>query len=415
MTQAYRVGGHTRVVERWIAFDQDREHTVLLTDQGNLKVPPVLGDVSDGRLILLDGPTRVSRVVELAGHLSDFDLVLLHINPFDAVAVAACAGTPDRPRTLLYNHGDHHFWLGLSAADVVVSARSSGEAITSSRRVRDSARSCILPIPILDARPGGGAGDRLRRELSIDEAAPVSLTMADVWKFGPVGHQPLLSLIDRLLRDEPELHHLAMGVTEASRGWGAMLEAHPDRLHLLGRHDDTLPAQDAATLYLDSYPFSSITSALEAASRGLPVLSLYDANQGPFAMDDVGLVPVRAADADAWMATARRWVADGDAATRAGEIAREQCRGAHGEAAWRTQLEEVLARPFDRRADPGVQRKGAPSIVDRAAGAVLAARAGEPTRVPWSDFGQPWSEAPPPSLHRWIQRSRSRFSKFRRS
>ena len=45
------------------------------------------------------------------------DLVVLHAHNIDTIPMFALAGMKNRPRTVLLNHADHSFWLGVDFVD----------------------------------------------------------------------------------------------------------------------------------------------------------------------------------------------------------------------------------------------------------------------------------------------------------
>ena len=65
---------------------------------------------------------------------------------------------------------------------------------------------------------------------------------------------------------------LAIG-PESSESWQRAAAASGGRIVALGERPDTATFYEAADIYVDSYPFSSITSMLEAGSYGLPVVT----------------------------------------------------------------------------------------------------------------------------------------------
>jgi hypothetical protein len=89
------VGGHSRLVERWIRSDQARLHSLVLTSPLH-DLPSALRDVvaaSGGEVHRLapGSSSFARRARELQQLATGFDIVVLHHNPFDPVPVAALA------------------------------------------------------------------------------------------------------------------------------------------------------------------------------------------------------------------------------------------------------------------------------------------------------------------------------------
>src|SRR5262245_44919780 len=90
LTEAYAIGGHTRLVWRWIQADRMRQHCMVLTRQRRRRLPEALmpaPQTTDGWVRVLDwrrhGP--VARARQLRAVAAEFDLVVLHVHPFDVV------------------------------------------------------------------------------------------------------------------------------------------------------------------------------------------------------------------------------------------------------------------------------------------------------------------------------------------
>ena len=347
LTQAYLTGGHTRVTWRWMQLDREKEHTVLLTDQSVVPIPEPLSTWAD-KLIVLNYESKFDRFKAIASVLADYDLVILNVHPNDAATVAACSAVPGRPRTLLFNHADHVFWLGVSAADEIINFRPSSIALTEQRRSAEPGVSLMLPLPLDEPDLQSGDGQALRSDLGISMKAPVSLLMAEAYKLIDDTGCHVGRLLRRLLLEQPDLHHIGIGQNSQQMYWSDLAQEFPTRVHLLGRTPDYLPALSAANIFLDSWPFSSITSALEAVSWGVPVLGFAPGPPNPLRFDDLGVEPYWATNDDDWIATAKNWISDPELATAIGEAMRSACLTVHSPAAWMKQLGDLLDSPWTR-------------------------------------------------------------------
>ena len=355
LTEAYATGGHTRLTWRWMQLDREREHTVVLTNQVNAPVPEPLIGAADGRVIILEEASRLARMEHLATLLQDFDVIVLNIHPHDAVAVAACAACPKRSRTLLVNHADHVFWIGVGATDQILDLRPSAITITRERRSTTPGISALLPLPLDEPTPDGERGESFRRAREIPLDAPVSMCLADAYKFTDSTGGRFVGLLRRALSRETTLHHVAIGPDTTTPVWRELAAEFPGRLHLLGRTTDYQAAFDAATFFLDSFPFSSITAALEAASWGLPVLTLSPSEITPLALDDAGLEPRRARSDDEWIGALQEWATQPLLARREGGIMQLDTLSFHRPAKWTTKMNQLLRDAWTRPATLDVQ------------------------------------------------------------
>ena len=84
MTQAYLVGGHTRVVERWIDTSPVTEkHSVVLLNQEKETYPAKLVDICNthnGELYLFYDANLIDRAKRLRDLASQYQYVILHIH-----------------------------------------------------------------------------------------------------------------------------------------------------------------------------------------------------------------------------------------------------------------------------------------------------------------------------------------------
>ena len=108
--------------------------------------------------------------------------------------------------------------------------------------------------------------------IGCDESTLVLLTIASPFKFASPGRVGLLDLILPVLAETDGVVLLAVGPT--AWDWAAADSRTQGRVKALGTRYDTGLLYAAADVYLDSVPFSSITSILEAGSYGVPLLGM---------------------------------------------------------------------------------------------------------------------------------------------
>ena len=335
-----------------MSLDESSEHSVLLTSQYDLDVPSRLISGCDGRVYSLSNLSQVEKVRAVASSLGGYDLIVLHIHPFDAVAVAACAAVADRPRTLLVNHADHVFWLGLIAADQIVNLRPASEWIARDPRTGSSDQFVRLALPLDEPNVPSGAGQDLRASLGIAEDDPVLATIAEPYKFSTSDGMDFRDLIYQVFARIASAHLIAVGPSPDSNGWGELQSEFPTRVHLLGTTPDYASTLAAADVYLDSFPFSSITSMLEAALYGVPVVTMSEPARGPLNFDDYRLTPASITSANEWLELVERWCRDPTQAAAAGSEMQQAVVSVHGKAAWIEQVDALYTSPWVRSEVP---------------------------------------------------------------
>jgi hypothetical protein len=347
LTEAYATGGHTRLVWRWIERDAAREHSVALTAP-NAVAPPELhaaAEASGGVVHFLRDPGRLERARALRALADEADLVVLHVHMFDVVAPIALGDRPAGPPVLFEDHADHLFWLGGSAADAVAGLRQPAVELAATRRGVGADRALLLPIPVHPVERAMPAAEA-RVRLGIDQDAPVLLTVAMPYKYAPVVRPSFFDAAVPLVSAHPECVLLAVG-PEPAGPWAQAAEATGGRVRALGVQQDLSPYYHAATLYLDSYPFSSNTALIEAAGHAVPVLSFSPdpKRQGVLLSHDPGIEPliVRAATPEAYRAAGDALLADLEGAAALGERTRAGIERAHSGPGWQERLEHAYA------------------------------------------------------------------------
>jgi hypothetical protein len=282
-TELYGVGGHTRVLWRWIGRDAGRSHTVLTTAQHAPVVDQVraAATASGGTVVALDPSAPwLARAQALREFAADFDVVVLHIHHHDPVPVLAFAEPQGRPPTVLFNHADHMFWLGSSIVDALYGGRVC--PATEDRGIAPT-RWVTGPFPISGADgqvvPGTlGVAERaelraqLLQQLGWPPDSCLLLTVGHPHKYdGPPG-TTLLDAVLPVLTELPRAHLLAIGCASSAD----FSRAHAQtggRVAGIDAASGVMPFFAASDVYLESRPMGGVGTCAEAALSGLPVLT----------------------------------------------------------------------------------------------------------------------------------------------
>jgi hypothetical protein len=273
VTRAHPFGGHTRVIERWALNDASSTHGLVATAQTE-PLPSWLRHAIVQRRGFYEPLAACGSLLRRARRLraiaSDWaDLVVLHVHPYDVVPMLAF-GVEGGPPVVLFNHSDATFWLGARIADQVADMRESGLQNSLERRGVRSSR--VLPIPLrLEER--GRNRELARRRLEIPQDSIVLLTVGEDFKFVPLEKNSFFATVDRLLSRHPEAVLLGAGLRDPARYRSSIHNDRIARVRFLRPRDGIADLQSAADIYLDPFPATSLTAALEAASIGIPVVS----------------------------------------------------------------------------------------------------------------------------------------------
>ena len=275
VTQAYRTGGHTRLLERLILNSSDcYTHSLVATAQKSPLPDWLFSAVKASGGWYTSLSLSTPQLLKRAGSLKRLsrswaDIVFLHTHPYDTLPTLAFGGSGGPP-VVLVNHADHVFWLGASVVDVVADYRLAGQAISLSRRGVRASR--ILPISL--SEPGRGMASSLAREnLGIDDDSVVLLTIASPYKYTPFGGYDFIETVTEILARNKRAILLAVGPRAEGR-WLDASRRVDGRIRAMGLQDDLQKYHACADIYLDSFPFGSFTSMLETCVRGVPVIGL---------------------------------------------------------------------------------------------------------------------------------------------
>ncbi|OWY66435.1 glycosyl transferase family 1 [cyanobacterium TDX16] len=349
-TAVMGIGGHSRMLWRWIGQDTERSHSLVLTRQGSNEIPQFLSDAvnkSHGRVYVLD--RSIGNLVSWARRLREIatsaDLVVLHIWSYDVIPTIAFANR-EHPPIIFVDYGDHCFWQGVSISDVVANLRDSGMRLSQDRRGIASDRTVMLPI-ILDCRQRILSRAEAKQQLGFAEDSVVLLSIARSLKYRTIdgvsfadAHVPLLEKYDRAIL-------IVVGPVDTEE-WLAAIQRSQGRIIVFGQREDTAVFYQAADIYVDSFPFVSITSLLEAGSYGTPLVSRYPYSNSSkiLSADAPGLTgnSILVSNLQEYTAVLSRLVEDEEFRLSLGEATRQTIVEKHMGSNWQRCLEEVYFR-----------------------------------------------------------------------
>lgn len=351
MTYATAVGGMESMLRRWLRYDLGRSHSVALTRQLRYPVPPWL------QAAVAAGTGRIHRLNAAPGGLlrwaaglrslaQGFDLVVLHLWNDDIVPAIAFADPQQSPPILLVDHNDHEFWPNAGIGTMLASLRGSGRRLALERRGIPEDRSCLLPT-IVEPRRRRHARPAAKRALGIPDDAILLLSVARSAKFATFQGRTFLDAHMATLRAHPRAHLLIVGAGDRA-DWRAAIAAMGGRIRSLPEQRDVALPFEAADIYVDAYPFVSITSLLEAGLYGVPLVSRSVVSQASeiFWADAPGLeeVLLRASSVDEYGAILSRLIADPEGRAALGVATAARIARLHSPEAWRRQLDDVYRR-----------------------------------------------------------------------
>jgi glycosyltransferase involved in cell wall biosynthesis len=348
------VGGHSRLVWRWICRDKPRRHSLALTGQRWKEIPDAMGKAvraSGGGIHFVNASPGgvLAQARRLCAIAEEADLIVVHTNSDDALPVLAFANLRLKVPVVYVDHTDHWAWVGAGTSNVVVSLRESGMRLARARRGVDPKRSLLLPTPV---EPINRIWQRreAKRALGIAEDCVVLLSIARKDKYDTINGISYADAHAPLLLKHPQVILIVVGAG-VREDWASAIRKTNGRIIAHEECPDTRPFYEAADIYVDSFPFVSITSLLEAGMLGLPLVSLFphSTKSETFGADMPGFAgQLQQARSHAeYIAYLTVLIGDEERRQRIGNATRAQILEHHTGPGWQMRLEEVYRRALE--------------------------------------------------------------------
>jgi glycosyltransferase involved in cell wall biosynthesis len=349
-TNISSIGWFSRLMLRWIKQDNMRYHSVALTGQSPNEVPTNLRDAvrnSQGKIHILNGKSGglIERARRLRECTKDADIVVLHTWEYDVVPMIAFANRSESPPIIYTNNGDHWFWVGTTICDVVANLRDSGMRLSQERRGIEPQRNLLLPT-VLEPIQRVISRVEAKQQIGIEQGSIMLLSIARSVKYKTIDGVSFADAHIALLNQYKQAILIVVGPGDSSEDWSNAIQKTQGRIKVLGETNNTDVFYQAADIYVDSFPFVSITSILEAGCYGVPAVSRY-----PYASnaceilgaDMPGLTGnlIRVQNLDEYTMALSRLVEDENLRLSIGELARSQIAANHIADNWQKALNNI--------------------------------------------------------------------------
>lgn len=353
-TQVSAVGGHTKLLCEWVKADAGREHTLLLTQHRGPTPDFVhpLFKASGGRRVeqLNHAPGgQLDWAKRLRAIASEFDVVVTHTHCEDVVPVIAFAETERHPPVVVLNHADHLFWFGPSICHLSINLRDAAQELAIARRSIAPERNALMPT-LAEKIVRTRSREAAKRELGIAADTIVMTSAARRSKYRTMHGVTFADIHAPILEKHPNAMLLVVGPGEPE-DWAPVRERFGAQLRSLPEQPDPRVYFEAADIYLDSYPFVSSTSLMEAAGYGAPAVTIFPHPHEAriFGINHFGLVgaTMQAASFEDYRATVSNLIADPELRKRLGEASREGVAREHNLPGWKRWLEAAYAKAVE--------------------------------------------------------------------
>ncbi|MGH9928642.1 MAG: glycosyltransferase [Pyrinomonadaceae bacterium] len=198
--------------------------------------------------------------------------LVLHINPNDAVALAACLiyRRTSGSEIVLHDHADTFFWLGASLLDRVIEFRPVGASIAHLKRGIPSEKISLVSLTSRNRN----SPEVTRASLGLPHSATVSLTVAAYYKMRPDGYWDYPRTINRILEQHPFHYHLVVGHGKKEDEASLCQALKNQRVLWLGHRNDIDELLRASDFVIESFPLMGGTLRLDALRAGKPVVAV---------------------------------------------------------------------------------------------------------------------------------------------
>lgn len=276
-SQVYPTGGHTRVINSWIENDEAREYSLFLTNVKSERPAWLFETVkrSGGQIYIDPGSLNyIERAKKMREIASQYDRIVLHIHPYDILPILAFGHDQWERPVYFLNHADHRFWIGISVSDFILDISKEGNSFTKKRR--GALKTQILPVPQSTIAGFTLNRQKCRGKLSIPDHIKVAVTMANRSKFRPIEGYNFFEFVLSLIKEYDDFYIIVIGPDLNDPLWKDVYMRSQGKVIAIGEKmkEETAPILAAANLYLDSFPFNSGTSLIEAIKQKIPIFSL---------------------------------------------------------------------------------------------------------------------------------------------
>ena len=343
------VGGLINNLAHWLQADTGRTHSLAAIHQRGAVPASVTTPIkaSGGAIYRINQTPghQIAWARKLREIAQGYDAVVLHTYGQDPVPLIAFADADKRPPLLLLNHADHLFWLGASIADVVINMREAAQDLTIARRGVEPRRNIVVPTVISPPKRVMSREDA-RAKLGIAPDTILIFSAARAMKYRTVDGVTFAAPFVQLLKKHPKAQLLVLGAGDRD-DWKADSEAVGGRIRGLPESPEARIYHEAADIYVDSFPFVSSTSMMEAAGLGVPLVSKF---YGPkeariFAINHPGIdkPTLHAATEREYVENLDRLISDPELRAAKGREALESVLHYHTPPSWMSFIERAYA------------------------------------------------------------------------
>lgn len=229
MSEAYKIGGHTFLVNKWIQTDKSRQYSVILTEPWAKKsIPDFLKksvEESGGNIyVLKETGDNVSKAKQLLEIAQGFENVFLHIHMYDVIPVIAFAHKNWTTPIIFCHHANFLFTVGMSVTDMMFTLCDYDNIRALENRGVRKARVLYYPREKTLTESNCFNKEDILSELAdkynIRVDKPIVITMGSDFKYSKTEKYDFAEFVNSVVRDTNyDINFILIGANPNSERW----------------------------------------------------------------------------------------------------------------------------------------------------------------------------------------------------
>ena len=279
MSKCYHTGGHSRVVERWVAISDTLEkHSIFFTENKHLQYTDQLKKAVDKKSGKIYSPNNnlsdIQKALELQRVASCYEFIVLHTHMHDVVPIIAFGTNKFKRPVIFFNHANHKFWVGVSISDLVAESNSWGKNISLKRR--GVKHNIVIGIPMENTKITNNI-KAIKKEFNLDCDKRIIISAGSPIKYKPFDNLSFPKVVNEIIKSRDDVIVVIVGFKDKKHFNDYKdLKKYNNRIRFIKpiSNRKLLELYSVSDVVMDSFPMSGATSLIDAASLRKPLLHL---------------------------------------------------------------------------------------------------------------------------------------------
>jgi hypothetical protein len=265
-SELYQIGGHTRLFESYLDIFDGFVNHLFLSRQSNQQLPSrIRQNKKIANIFVSQNESHLSRAKSLAEIWNNYDFVVLYIHPDDVIPIISFGMNPN-DKLFYVNHADHCFWVGKNIINTCINTRPIGNEIC--KQYRGISKNKIIPLIRTEHFQ--------KKKCGLEDNKVAFGSMTSLYKILPKGKKNFLTDIYELLDIHKDAIFHLIGISEndiVHFGYKSNLN---NRLKLYGVIEQPQEILLKIDIYLEGYPYNSMTAMYDAIYAGACPVLMYE-------------------------------------------------------------------------------------------------------------------------------------------